>query len=110
MNSGRDRSSRGQYVMIQRPLNGLNEFIGYYTALKQAFSTTYGEPKLDRVVWNNDLYHPLPDYWGVAVMIGDLRYQAIWETSEGTLTLDLTGDRYSRLSVEYRVRREAAQT
>ena len=102
--------SRGQYVLIQGPLNGLNEFIGYYAALKQALSTTYGEPKLDRVVWNNDLYHSLPDYWGVAVMIGDLRYQAIWETSEGTLTLDLSGNQYSRLSVEYRARAENAQT
>ena len=100
--------ARGQYVLIQQPLNGLNEFIGYYTALKQALSAAYGEPQLDRVVWDNDLYHPLPDYWGVAVMIGHLRYQATWETVEGTLTLDLSGNRYSRLSIEYRVRGEAA--
>jgi hypothetical protein len=102
--------ARGQYVLIQRPLHGLNEFIGYYAALKQAMSAAYGEPQLDRVVWNNDLYHPLPDYWGVAVMIGHLRYQATWETAEGTLTLDLSGNRYSRLSIEYRVRGEAADT
>ena len=102
--------AHGQYVIIQGPLNGLNEFIGYYAALKRALSTAYGEPELDRVVWDNDLYHPLPDYWGVAVMIGHLRYQAIWETSEGTLTLALTGDWYSRLSVDYRARGEAADT
>jgi hypothetical protein len=102
--------ARGQYVLIQQPLNGLNEFIGYYTALKQALSIAYGEPKLDRVVWENDLYHPLPDYWGVAVMIGHLRYHALWETADGTLTLDLSGDRYSRLSMEYRARGEAADT
>lgn len=100
----------GQYVIVQGPLNGLNEFIGYYTALKQALSTSYGEPAFDRVIWDNDLYHPLPDYWGVAVMIGHLRYQAIWETSEGTLTLDLAGNRYSRLSMEFRARGENAQT
>jgi hypothetical protein len=102
--------ARGRYVMIQRPLNALNEFIGYYTALKQALNTAYGAPNTDRVVWDNDLYHPLPDYWGVAVMIGHLRYQASWETSDGTLTLELNGDRYSRLSVEYRARGEKAQT
>ena len=100
----------GQYVMIQRPLNGLNEFIGYYTALKEALSAAYGKPELDRVVWDNDLYHPLPDYWGVAVMIGHLRYHAAWETAEGTLTLDLSGNQYSRLSMEYRVRGENAET
>jgi len=46
----------------------------------------------------------------VAVMIGHLRYHAAWETAEGTLTIDLSGERYSRLSVEYRVRGEAART
>ena len=102
--------ARGRYVIIQRPLNALNEFIGYYTALKQALSTAYGTPGMDRVVWENDLYHPLPDYWGVAVMIGHLRYHASWETSDGTLTLELSGDRYSRLSMEYRTRGEKAQT
>lgn len=102
--------ARGQYVIVQRPLNGLNEFIGYYTALKQALSAAYGEPTVDRVVWDNDLYHPLPDYWGVAVMIGHLRYHAVWETSDGTLTLDLSGNRYSRLSMEYSARGEHAHT
>lgn len=102
--------TRGQYVIIQRPLNGLNEFIGYFAALKQALTSAYGDPASDREVWDNDLYHPLPDYWGVAVMIGHLRYQAVWETPEGTLTLDLSGNRYSRLSIEYRMRGQAAET
>ena len=102
--------ARGRYLLLQGPLNGLNEFIGYYTALKQALSNAYGAPQFDRVVWDNDLYAPLPQYWGVAVMIGHLHYHAAWETTEGRLTLDLSGNRYSRLSLEYRVRREAADT
>jgi hypothetical protein len=95
---------------VQRPLNALNEFIGYYRALKAALSHAHGEPIQDEVIWNNDLYAPLPDYWGVAVMIGHLRYHAAWETAEGTLTLDLSGERYSRLEIEYRARGEAADT
>jgi hypothetical protein len=102
--------TRGQYVLVQRPLNGLNEFIGYYTALKTALTTSYGAPTQDDVIWDNDLYSPLPDYWGVAVMIGHLRYHAAWKTSDGTLVLDLSGNRYSRLSMEYRAHGEAAQT
>lgn len=102
--------TRGRYLLLQGPLNGLNEFIGYYTAMKQALSAAYGEPEVDRVVWNNDLYAPLPDYWGVAVMIGHLHYHATWETAEGRLTLDLSGNRYSRLSVDYHMRAEQAQT
>jgi hypothetical protein len=102
--------ARGRYLLLQGPLNGLNEFIGYYAALKQALNTAYGEPEFDRVVWDNDLYAPMPEYWGVAVMIGHLHYHAAWETTEGRLTLDLSGNRYSRLSLEYRVRREATDT
>jgi hypothetical protein len=102
--------TRGRYLLLQGPLNGLNEFIGYYTAVKQALNAAYGDPAVDRVVWNNDLYAPLPDYWGVAVMIGHLQYHATWETAEGRLTLDLTGNRYSRLSIDYRMRGEQAHT
>jgi hypothetical protein len=102
--------ARGRYLMVQGPLNGVNEFIGYYAALKQALCAVFGEPRLDQMIWDNDLYTRLPDYWGVAVMIGHLRYHAAWDTPEGKLVLDLNGDRYSRLSVEYQMRREAAQT
>jgi len=100
---------RGQYVLLQRPLNGLNEFIGYYQAIKLMVTEFYGAPVQDQILWNNDLYQPVPDYWGVAVMIGHLRYQAAWETEEGTLTLELTGEHHSKLSLEYRSRHEKAQ-
>jgi len=101
---------RGQYIVLQRPLHGLNEFIGYYTSLKQTLKGIYGEPSLDRVVWDNDVYQPLPDYWGVAVMIGHLHYHARWEVPEGTITLELTGNRHSKLFLEFTSTSEAAQT
>jgi hypothetical protein len=101
---------RGQYIVLQRPLHGLNEFIGYYTSLKQALKGIYGEPTLDRIVWDNDAYQPLPDYWGVAVMIGHLHYHATWETAEGTITLELTGNRHSKLFLEFKSAREGTQT
>ena len=101
---------RGQYIVLQRPVHGLNEFIGYYTSLKQALNGIYGEPSLDRVVWDNDVYQPLPDYWGVAVMIGHLHYHARWEIPEGTITLELTGNRHSKLFLEFKSAHEGAQT
>lgn len=39
-----------------------------------AVTATHGIPVNDDTVWNNDLYKPLPDYWGIAVMIGYLTY------------------------------------
>jgi hypothetical protein len=100
----------GQYILLQRPLNGLNEFIGYYRTLKEQLTAAYGSPTNDQTVWDNDLYQPVPDYWGVAVLIGHLHYHASWETEDGTITLELTGNRHSRLFLEYRNHREGART
>ena len=93
---------RGQYLFLQRPVNGLNEFIDYYTAAKQSLIARYGAPEQDQTIWENDLYQPLPDYWGVAVQIGHLRYAAQWETADGILSIELTGNHHSRLMIEYR--------
>jgi hypothetical protein len=101
---------RGQYILLQQPLNGLNEFIGYYQTLKEQLTDTYGSPANDRTVWDNDLYQAVPDYWGVAVLIGHLHYHATWETTDGTITLELTGNQHSRLFLEYRSHNEAART
>jgi len=95
---------RSQYLFLQRPINRLNEFIDYYSAVKQVLIESYGKPTQDQVLWENDLYQPLPDYWGVAVMIGYLSYVATWETSEGTISLSLTSDRHSKLTIDYRSR------
>jgi hypothetical protein len=92
---------RGQYIVLQRPLNSLNEFIGYYQAVKRTLTERFGAPSQDRVVWDNDLYQPVPDYWGVAVMMGFLHYHAMWHTQDGLLTLDLTGNHHSKLTINY---------
>ena len=92
----------GQYVLLQRPVNGLNEFIDYYHALKTALTEQYGQPGEDQTLWSNDLYQPLPDYWGIAVQMGHLRYAASWNTSDGIVTVELTGNHHSRLKIEYR--------
>ena len=101
---------RGQYILLQRPLNGLNEVIEYYRKLKELLTTTYGDPTDDQTVWDNDLYQSVPDYWGVAVLIGHLHYHAAWETADGTITFELTGNRHSRLFLEYRRHLEGART
>ena len=100
----------GHYMVVQRPVNGLNEFIEYYSALKRFLSNSYGGPALDDVVWDHDLYQSLPDYWGVAVMIGHLRYYASWDTAEGVISLELTGNQHSTLLLEYKSYRTGKPT
>lgn len=92
----------GQYLVLQRPVNGLNEFIDYYHAIKTSLTEHYGQPREDLIVWSNDLYQPLPDFWGVAVQLGHLRYTASWTTSDGLVTVELTGNHHSRLTINYR--------
>lgn len=106
----RDSLVRGQYIVLQRPLHNLNEFIGYYQQLKETLSGNYGTPSTDRTIWDNDLYRPVPDYWGVAVMIGHLHYHATWDTEEGTITLELSGDRHSKLLLDYQSHRTGVET
>ena len=92
----------GQYLLLHRPVNGLNEFIDYYHAIKTSLTEHYGQPGEDRTVWTNDLYEPLPDYWGIAVQLGHLRYAASWITTDGLVTVELTGSHHSRLAINYR--------
>lgn len=96
-----DALVRGEYRCLQQPINSLNEFIGYYTAVKAALVKVLGAPLQDETVWSNDLYQALPDYWGVAVLIGHLRYAARWDTPQGSISVELTGNRHSRLVIEY---------
>ncbi len=93
---------RGQCAFLQRPVHSTNEFIDYYGRIKIAITAIYGTPQVDKTVWVDDLYRPLPEYWGVAVMIGHLEYNATWTTAEGTISIELTGDRHSRLTIDYR--------
>lgn len=92
---------RGEYRCLQQPINGLNEFIDYYAVVKATLTKVFGTPLQDETLWDNDLYQPLPDYWGVAVLIGHLRYAARWETANGIISVELTGNRHSRLVIEY---------
>lgn len=94
----------GQYLFLERPVHDLNEFIEYYGAVKDALIDSFGVPTEDQTLWDNDVYQPLPEYWGIAVKLGHLRFIASWETADGTLSLELSGDRHSRIKVDYRRR------
>jgi hypothetical protein len=95
---------------VQQPVNELNEFIEYYGTVKNALISAYGVPVQDQMIWENDLYEPLPDYWGFAVQMGHLRFSASWETPEGTLSIELTGQHHSQLTVDYRYRQAGRLT
>jgi len=100
----------GLCLFVQQPAHDVNEFIEFYGTVKSILISAYGVPLQDLMIWENDLYEPLPDYWGVAVQLGHLRFAALWETPEGTLAIELTGHHHSRLTVDYRYRRAGRLT
>ena len=69
---------RGQYILLQRPVNGLNEFIEYYRTLKELLTAKYGSPTNDQTVWTTTSINWFPTIGVVAVLIGHLRYHAAW--------------------------------
>lgn len=100
----------GLCLFLQQPAHETNEFLEYYGTVKSTLISAYGVPAEDAMIWENDLYEPLPDYWGVAVQMGHLRFAASWETPEGTLSIELTGHHQSRLTIDYRYRQAGRLT
>ena len=94
----------GLCLFLQEPANDVNEFLEYYGTVKNALISAYGVPALDQMIWDNDLYEPMPEYWGKAVLMGHLRFAASWDMPDGTLTIELTGRHHSQLTVDYRHR------
>lgn len=93
---------RAKYLITEEHSNK-NMYISDYDNLKEKLIRKYGQPISDTHYWSRDLYKDDPQYWGFAVSIGDLRYFAMWETPQTSITLALHGDNYDiTLAIEYR--------
>lgn len=64
---------KATYVLRESHTNK-NDFIGDYEDFKNALTKKYGTPKLDKLVWYNDLYKGNSSRRGLAVSIGHLTY------------------------------------
>ena len=71
-----------------------NKYIEDYKKLKELLMKKYGEPFVDREIWENDLYKDDPERWGFAISIGHLKYVAGWATDSTEIGLMLAGDNY----------------
>ena len=92
---------RAKYVFTETHSNK-NDFISDYNNLKETLIKKYGKTCNDSQLWKNDLYRDDYQYWGFAVSLGHLVYQAIWETSNTKIFLALHGENYDIiLEIEY---------
>lgn len=79
-----------------------NNYIEDYSKLKKALIAKYGEPEKTNVKWLNDLYQTDVENYGLAVSVGHLEFNTVWETNEFNITLMLNGENFeSNLSLYY---------
>lgn len=71
-----------------------NLYIDDFTDMKELLTLKYGPPALDTAIWKHNLYRNRPDDWGLALISGDVKFRAEWETARTRVSLLLTGDNY----------------
>lgn len=91
----------GRYVIVE-PHSNRNAHISDYEKLRDLVTRKYGEPDLDDMHWDNDLFKDSPDSWGTAVASGHMSMLATWETERALISTMLTGDNFEiSLSIAY---------
>jgi len=66
-------------------------YISDYFNLKEKLTKKYGNPSIDKQIWDNDLYKNDSKKWGVAISLGHLYIITGWETSVTEIGLVLNG-------------------
>jgi hypothetical protein len=74
------------------PHTNKNDFIEDYRKLNQVLTGKYGKPKVDKVVWSNELYKGDPSSYGLAVSVGHLLYRSEWKLEHMTIVSVLKGE------------------
>jgi len=84
---------QGRYHFLEKHANRIL-FIGDFRTVKKELTQKYGKPTEDETYWKNDLYKDDSSDWGMAVAVGHLSFQAVWQTPQTKVLLMLTGDNY----------------
>ncbi len=109
------------YIFTENALSGiscafysdtfrLDEDITHFLRLEALLTEKYGTPLEKRCLWENSEspYREDPNAFGMAVAMGDLRYQTEWNTGISTIHLNLEGEHFRpRLTLRYQSTRLA---
>lgn len=71
-----------------------NDYISDYQDIKTLLIEKYKQPKFSKLNWKNDLFKYDPDKWGLAISMGDVTFQSMWETETTDILLNLYGDNF----------------
>lgn len=83
----------GRYFFTEKHANRIL-FIDDFRTVQNALTMKYGKPTEDETYWRNDLYKDDPSDWGMAVAVGHLAFETIWDIPETGVRLQLLGDNY----------------
>ena len=83
----------GRYIFIEKHANR-TMYIGDFRTTKEALTQKYGKPRKDKTYWRDDLYKDKPSDWGMAVAVGHLQFETVWDTPQTEVMLQLVGDNY----------------
>ena len=83
------------YYMILETHTNKNDFIDDYDTFKNTLTKKYGKPKMDKIVWKNDLYKDDYSSWGMAISVGHLVYASTWEVPNTEIGNMLHGENYN---------------
>jgi len=88
-----DQLVEGRYLFTAKHVNKLL-FIDDFRKVKESITEKYGKPTKDEVFWRNDLYKNDPSDWGMALCVGHLTFEVVWDMPETVILLQILGDNY----------------
>jgi len=96
-----NKLAKGHYVFFEKHTNK-TDYIKNYEKLKAILIKKYGKANEDKIYWSNELYKSDPEQWGLAVILGHLKYMSKWEDEDTEIGMVLTGDDNEiNLMIEY---------
>ena len=90
---GRNQLYRAVYRLAEHYIMEAN-YLKDYNDFKTILTKKFGAADKDEMKWRKPHLKGDPSQWGVAVSIGDLSCQTVWETPRTRVVLQLTGGNY----------------
>ncbi len=88
-----DKLYQAGYHYVDTHVND-NNYIVNFEELKELLIQKYGKPKVDEIIWKNDLFKDDIQHWGMAICMGHLEYYTAWENESTRTLIKLYGDNY----------------
>jgi hypothetical protein len=84
----------GRYIFVNEHSNP-TLFIDDYHEIDSSIQEKYGTPSEKDTIWRDELYKSKPAEWGMAVQVGHLAFQTMWNLKDCSIIHLLKGDNFA---------------